>query len=126
MGKSIKQKCSIENASRSLPIHYVVKAIAHYKISCHKGKINPGTKQDMEIVFMPRQMGILNSQFCINVMAVSPSSIKPDTVIHSACLKVMGAGTFVTKERSIKPLPYALSSDRATSIRPHDRRQVIK
>lgn len=126
MGKHITQICSIENASNSLPVHYVVKPIAHYKISSHKGKISPGGKQDMEIVFMPRQMGNLNSQFCINVMAMSPSSTKPDQVIYSTYLKVIGTGTFVTKEKSSKPLPYTLSGDRAGSIRPHDRRQLVK
>ena len=126
MGKRIKQKCSIENASKSLPVHYTIKPIAHYKINCHKGKINPGAKQNMEIVFVPRQMGSLNSQFCINVIAASPSSIKPDRVIYSTCLKVMGTGTFVIKDNSSKPLSYAVSDDRATSIRPHDRRALIK
>ena len=126
MGKHIKQKCSIENASKSLPVHYTIKPIAHYKISCRKGKINPGAKQDVEIVFVPRQMGTLNSQFCINVIAMSPFSTKPDRVIYSACLKVIGAGIFVTKESSSNPLSYAVLGDRAASIRPHNRRELIK
>ena len=127
MGKRIKQKCSIENASKSLPVHYTIKPIAHYTISCHKGKISPGTKQDVEIVFIPRQMGTLNSQFCVNVMAASPSSTKPDRVIYSTYLKVIGAGTFVTKENSSRaPQPYALIGERAASIRPHDRRELVK
>ena len=71
-------------------------------------------------------MGTLNSQFCINVIAASPSSIKPDRVIYSTCLKVLGAGTFVTKDSPSMPLPYAASGDRAASIRPHDRRELIK
>lgn len=126
MGKHIKQKCSIENTSKSLPVHYVVKPIAHYKISCPKGKISPGAKQDVEIVFVPRQMGTLNSQFCINVIAMSPSSIQPDQVIYSTYLKVIGTSTLATKAKSPKSLSYALLSDTATSIRPHDRRQLIK
>ena len=127
IGKHVKQKCSIQNASKSLPVHYVVKPIAHYKISHHKGKISPGAKQDVEIVFMPRQMGTLNSQFCINVIATNPSNAKPeDKVIYSTYLKLIGVGVSVTKEKSSKPLLYTLSSDRAASIRPHDRRQQIK
>lgn len=127
IGKHIKQKCSIHNASRSLPVHFVVKQIAHYKISCQKGKIGPGAKQDVEVVFKPRQIGALNSQFCINVMAMSSSSTKPDSVIYSTCLKVIGTGISAdTKECSLKSRQYALSGDRAASIRPHDRRQLIK
>lgn len=126
MGKHVKRKCSIQNVSKSLPVHYVVKPIAHYKISCHKGKINAGAKQDMEIVFAPRQMGNLNSQFCIDVMATSPFNTKPDKVIYSTCLKVIGIGTVVTKEKSFKTQPYAVLGDRATSIRPHDSKQLIK
>jgi len=126
IGKHIKQKCSIENTSKSLPVHYVVKPIAHYKISCHKGDISPGAKEDVEIVFVPRQMGTLNSQFCVNVIATSPSSPQPDKIIYSTCLKVNGTGILATKEKSSKSLSYALLNDTATSIRPHDRRQLIK
>ena len=126
MGERVKQKCSIQNASKSLPVHYTIKLIAHYKINSHKGKIGPGAKQDLEIIFIPRQMGTLNSQFCIKVIASTPSNIKSDRVIYSTCLNVIGTGTFITKENSSKPPSYTLIGDRATSVRPHDRRKLIK
>jgi len=125
MGKHIKQKFTIQNASNSLPIHYTIKPIAHYKISRHKGRIDAGGKQELEVMFMPRQMGTLNSQYHINVIA--PSSIKstPDKVIYSTTLKVSGVGISPMRDK-VSKLPQDLSSDRAASIRPHDRRQLIK
>jgi len=126
MGKHIKQKFSIQNASDSLPIYYKIKPIAHYKINHHKGRIDPECKQELEVVFLPRQMGTLNSQYHINVIAPSLSlKTTPDKVIYSTVLNVSGVGISPMRDKPYN-LPHALSSDRAASIRPHDRRQLIK
>jgi len=128
MGKHIKQKFSIQNASDSLPIYYKIKPIAHYKISHHKGRIDPDCKQELEVVFMPRQMGTLNSQYHINVIAPSSLKTTPDKVIYSTVLKLSGVGVSPMKDKPYKLLhhPHALSSNRTASIRPHDRRELIK
>ena len=125
MGKHIKQKFSIQNTSDSLPVHYKIKPIAHYKISRRKGRIDPECKQELEVVFMPRQMGTLDSQYCIDVIAPSSLRTTTDKVIYSTVLKVSGVGISPMIDKPSK-LPHAVSSDRAASIRPHDRRQFIK
>ena len=74
---------------------------------------------------MTRQMGTLNSQYHINVIAPSSLKTTPDKVIYSTVLKISGVGISPMKDKPYK-LPHALSSDRAASIRPHDRRELIK
>ena len=118
------------NDSASLPLEFCCHQQAHYKCSPMRGKVNPGEKFTLTVLFQPRQLGCLDSSLVIDVLGpyvLPQQKDKNKIVVHTETVELKGTGISKRIEHSpSKKIAMAQVNDLATSIRPHDTRKMIR
>lgn len=112
-----------------LPIDFCCQKLAHYKCSPSAGKILPGKAVEMNVTFLPKQLGPLNFKLQIDVMGpvkdASSSSSSRRAVVCTTVVELKGSGAVGERRRERKREEVAHPNDLATSVRPHDGKTVI-
>ncbi|XP_052518697.1 cilia- and flagella-associated protein 47 [Budorcas taxicolor] len=88
MGGHSEIHCVMQNRSKSLPLMYHFKKIAHFKIDPQKGKIDEGCMQNVTCSFIPHQVGVFKVKQFIEIIGsvadenLQSSSLKPFHYIY--------------------------------------------
>ena len=113
------------NNSDTLPINYIIRIPAHYKIQPNKGNLSPGAKEEFNVVFHPKQFGGLNGSLIVDVLGKFGEKKE---VIYSHSVSLVGSGIVaesVCKRKETKTNEATLN-DLSCSIRPHDKRVIVR
>uniref|UniRef100_A0A8C6DN97 Cilia and flagella associated protein 47 n=1 Tax=Moschus moschiferus TaxID=68415 RepID=A0A8C6DN97_MOSMO len=108
MGGHSEIHCVMQNRSKSLPLMYHFKKIAHFKIDPRKGKIDEGCMQNVTCSFIPHQVGVFKVKQFIEIIGsvadenLQSSSLKP---FHQICLYFNSVCKSSTKQVVMKVNP---------------------
>ncbi len=111
------------NGSDTLNANFKIRLPAHYKVNLSKGVLKPGETLPINVIFNPKQFGLLQGTLHIDVYGEGDK--EGPVYVHT--VNVTGRGTVNggLRRNSHKKRTLANINDLSCSIRPHDQRMEV-